>query len=102
MAPEEIARVASLAKGEGALKKFLRGSPLSADDARRFWGGRINARITAAGLDELGGALRRANDAAAGEAAPAGLPSLSTCYGLLNLHRLLRSRFEREVIAAGD
>lgn len=101
MEPEEIARVASLAKGDGALKKFLRGSPLNADDARRFWGGRVNARVTTAQLVELDGMLRRATVAAGEPQAPEGLPPLSTCYALLNLHRLLRGRFETEVSAAG-
>jgi hypothetical protein len=100
MTPEEIERVAALRNGE-AIKKFLRGSPLTADDARRFWGHPRGGRVTREQLDELAALLGRATEAAGEPQTPEGLPTLSYCYGLLNLHRLLRGRFEAEVSAGG-
>ena len=98
MTPEDIVRVASLAKGE-AIKKFLRGSPLTFADALAFWGCRKGTVDVIGKADARGAMLRRVYDNH--DAAAEGLPPYSVCYGLLNLHRLLRSRFEREVIAAG-
>lgn len=88
----DVAAVIALAEDE-TLRKFLRGSPLVEADARRFW--RVadiesgSERI--ASIEEL---LKRAVESF-GENGPGllGLPSLSTCFGLLNVHRLLRARF---------
>jgi hypothetical protein len=98
MTPEDVAVVARLAKSE-ALKKYLRGSPVTFADALAFWGCRKGTVDVIGKADARGALLRRVweNHDAAAE----GLPPFSVCYGLLNLHRLLRSRFEREVIAAG-
>lgn len=105
MAPEDIASVAAMATGE-ALKKFLRGSPLTAADARRFWGHPRGGRVARVELEALDALLARATVAAAEGARPEGarpegLPKLSVCHGLYNLHRLLRGRFEAEVLAGG-
>lgn len=102
MTAEEIARVAALgAKPEGALRKFLRGSPLTLADARCFWGHPRGGRVTREELDELERVLVRAVEATAEPGHVNGLPGLSTCFALRNLHRLLRSRFEAEALA-GD
>lgn len=98
MTPEDVATVARLAKST-ALKKYLRGSPVTFADALAFWGCRKGTVDVIGKVDARGSLLRRVFDNY--DAAAEGLPPYSVCYGLLNLHRLLRSRFEREVIAAG-
>lgn len=95
----EVSRVHALAKSD-ALKKFLRGSPLRAEDARDFWtlgaehpkGDPAKARAETAAL--LTRAFESFTDA--GPTTPT-LPPLSTCFGLLNLHRLMAGKF-----AGGD
>lgn len=94
----DVTAVAALAK-HSTLKKFLRGSPLTFADALAFWGCRKGTVDVIGKADARGAMLRRVYDNH--DAAAEKLPPFSVCYGLLNLHRLLRSRFEREVIAAG-
>lgn len=84
-----------------ALRKFLRGSPLAFADARRFWllpealDAYPEGRLRAAE-----GALERAVAYLSLDGAPQlDLPPLPTCYGLLNLHRLMASRFAAELRA---
>lgn len=82
-----------------ALRKFLRGSPIIFADARQFWS--LPADLSTypgARLAAVEGALKRAWEYLSTEGAAQGdLPSLSTCYGLLNLHRLMRDRFAPEL-----
>jgi hypothetical protein len=94
----DVDAVARLAKHQ-TLKKFLRGSPLTFADALAFWGCRKGTVDVIGKADARGAMLRRVYDNH--DAAAEKLPPFSVCYGLLNLHRLMRSRFEREVIAAG-
>lgn len=96
------ARVTKLAQGQ-ALRKFLRGSPLTFQDALDFWGARAARtapdRAEATERD-LSLALERMNEndpAYAGR----GYPAISTVYGLLNLSRLMRGRFAAELGGAG-
>lgn len=68
-----------------ALKSFLRGQHITQEQAEAFW-------ITGGGRNTTGDLLRRALEAVDVEPRPR-LPSLSSCYGLLNLHRLLCDRW---------
>lgn len=96
--PQEIHAVWLIAKSD-ALWKFFRGSPLTFADACAFWG--ISPSRPAAvqeRLDATEALLKRAVDSLGAEgASDSRLPSFSTCYGLLNLHRLLRVRFARDI-----
>lgn len=96
--PADVALCAALAKSD-ALRKFLRGSPLTFTDACAFWG--ISPKHldgASSRLDEVDTRLNRAVQAFPDDGpAPDVLPPLSTCYGLLNLHRLMRGRFSREL-----
>jgi hypothetical protein len=100
LTPQEIHAVGLIAKSD-ALRKFLRGSPLTFADACVFWG--ISASRPAAvqeRLDATEELLKRVVDSLGAEGATdSRLPSLSTCYGLLNLHRLMLGRFARELDA---
>ena len=98
LSAQEVIAINVIAKSD-ALRKFLRGSPLTFADALAFWGCRKGTVDVIGKADARGAMLRRVYDNH--DAAAEGLPPYSVCYGLLNLHRLLRSRFEREVIAAG-
>ncbi len=99
LAPQEIMAVGVIAKGD-ALRKFLRGSPLTFGDACAFWG--ITAGRTSnvqEKLDVVEDLLKRVVESFGAEGTPVDprMPSLSTCYGLLNLHRLMLTRFQREL-----
>ncbi len=99
LAPHEVVAVGVIAKGD-ALRKFLRGSPLTFGDACSFWG--ITTRTTGAQqkVDAIEDLLKRVVESFGSEGATdPRLPSLSTCYGLLNLHRLMTGRFARELEA---
>lgn len=100
LAEEDIALVTKV-KESGALKKFLRGSPLTYFDARDFFG--VTSRDVMSAVDRSGEVLRLATVIVAteGEHDPR-LPSLSTVYGLLNLHRLLTGRFAEELRVAQE
>ena len=100
LSAQEVIAINVIAKSD-ALRKFLRGSPLTFADACFFWGisqarpGAAQQRLDA--TEEL---LKRVVDSLGTEGATDGrLPSLSTCYGLLNLHRLMLGRFARELDA---
>lgn len=83
-----------------ALRKFLRGSPLTFADASSFWG--LTARTSNASqrIAEVGARFERVTRLFEGKSVvDSRLPPLSTCYGLLNLHRLMLSRFARELEA---
>lgn len=85
-----------------ALRKFLRGHALTFGDACAFWGFSTSSRpaVVQQRIDETADLLKRAVDSFGtdGPADPR-LPSLSTCYGLFNLHRLMLDKFSREVEA---
>lgn len=97
---QDVYAVGVIAKSD-ALRKFLRGSPLTFADACVFWG--ISQSRPAAvqqRLDATEELLKRVVDSLGTEGATDGrLPSLSTCYGLLNLHKLMLGRFARELEA---
>ncbi len=94
----EIQALGMLAKTE-ALRKFLRGSPLSFVDASAFWGfSPTRPSAVQQKLDATEAILKRAVESFGSEGAvDSRLPPLSTCYGLLNLHRLMLGRFSREL-----
>ena len=99
LAPHEVVAVGVIAKGD-ALRKFLRGSPLTFADACSFWG--ITSRTSGAQqkVDAIEDLLKRVVESFGSEGATdPRLPPLSTCYGLLNLHRLMTGRFSRELEA---
>lgn len=100
LTPQEVYAVGNIAKGD-ALRKFLRGSPLSFADACVFWGvSQSRPAAVQQRLDATEELLKRVVDSLGTEGATDGrLPSLSTCYGLLNLHRLMLGRFSRELDA---
>jgi len=99
MTVHEVAAVQQIARAE-ALRKFLRGSPLSFHDACAFWG--INSSMRPASVEQrvesTGALLTQAVESFGkdGVVDPR-LPSLSTCYGLFNLHRLMLDKFVREL-----
>lgn len=100
IADEDVALVAKAEKS-GALKKFLRGSPLNLADAQDFFG--ITSREVMSAVDRSGEVLRLATAIVASDGEhDSRLPSLSTTYGLLNLHRLLASRFAEELRVAQE
>lgn len=85
-----------------SLRKFLRGSPLTFADACSFWGiARVSGTTVSTRVDATEALLKRAVESF-GEKSSTDprLPPLSTCYGLLNLHRLMLGRFERELARA--
>jgi hypothetical protein len=88
-----------LAKTE-ALRKFLRGSPLTFVDACTFWSisaaRPVGARQT---IDGVGVLLARAVESFGLHPDDPRLPGLATCFGLLNVHRILVARFAREIEA---
>lgn len=97
----DVAFVKKTAKGN-AIKKFLRGSPLGFADAIEFWGITSRTRAPIARASIVGDTLLSAVDSFGEVNMDPRLPPLSTCYGLLNLNRLMRSRFEKELAALAD
>lgn len=99
--PEDVAAILALARCP-ALQKFQRGSPLTFADACLFWAisrttdpDAVQARVEA-----IAALLARVVETFAGEGAPdPRLPPLATCFGLLNLHHLMRGRFAGELAA---
>ncbi len=84
----------------GTLRRFLLGSPLTFAGACEFWGlSQKHPRRVRDRLHEVEQLLERVTRAFDGSAVDVRLPKLSVCYGLLNLHRLLSSRFARELDA---
>lgn len=90
-----------IARGD-ALRKFLRGSPLTFNDASAFWGihSAMRPQIVQARLDATAELLKRAVESFGNDnAADPRMPTLATCYGLFNLDRLMREKFSREIDA---
>jgi hypothetical protein len=100
LTPVELLGLSTLAKCE-ALRKFLRGSPVNFADACDFWGVSPKRPADAVARAEHTERLLVRVVESLREDGPVDpkLPSLSTCYGLLNLHRLMRSRFAKELDA---
>lgn len=96
----DVTFVKKTAKGN-AIKKFLRGSPLGFDDAIEFWGITSRTRDPIARASVVSDRISRVVNSF-GDYFDPRLPPLSTCYGLLNLNRLMRSRFEKEIAALAD
>ncbi len=85
-----------------ALRKFLRGQSLSFLDACAFWGFTPSSRPAAVAqrLEETADLLKRAVESFGTEGGPAPrMPPLATCFGLMNLHRLMAEKFARELDA---
>ena len=93
-------RLTMIARGD-ALRKFLRGSPLTFADACAFWSIRraMDPEVVRERLDATASLLARAVKAFAGDAPDPRMPTLATCYGLFNVDRLMRERFARELAA---
>lgn len=98
---EDVRAINAIAKSE-ALRKFLRGSPLTFADASVFWAiSRVIPEVVQQRLDAAGELLERVVYSLGKEGpTDSRLPSLATCYGLLNLHRLMLRHFSRELDAA--
>jgi hypothetical protein len=81
-----------------ALRKFLRGQPLSFSDACAFWGfsSASRAAVVQQRLDMTTDLLKRAVESFS-IGVDARIPPLSTCYGLFNLNRLMAEKFAREL-----
>jgi hypothetical protein len=81
-----------------ALRKFLRGQPLSFSDACAFWGfsSSSRAQVVQQRLDMTTDLLKRAVESFS-NGVDARIPPLSTCYGLFNLNRLMAEKFAREL-----
>jgi len=81
-----------------ALRKFLRGQPLSFTDACAFWGfsSASRAAVVQQRLDMTTDLLKRAVESFS-NGVDARIPPLSTCYGLFNLNRLMAEKFAREL-----
>lgn len=81
-----------------ALRKFLRGQPLSFSDACAFWGFSSSSRaaVVQQRLDMTTDLLKRAVESFS-HGVDARIPPLSTCYGLFNLNRLMAEKFAREL-----
>lgn len=98
----DVAEMRRLAKAV-ALRKFLRGEALSFDDACSFWGFTASSdpTVVAQRLEETSGLLRRTLERfdERGSVPDERMPSLSTCYGLFNLHRLMLDRYANELTA---
>lgn len=96
----EVQSIQQVARAE-ALRKFLRGSPLTFADACGFWGFSTSSRpaVVQQRLELTGDVLKRAVESFGAGATDPRLPPLSTCYGLFNLHRLMSERFAREIEA---
>lgn len=94
----EVQSIQQVARAE-ALRKFLRGSPLTFADACGFWGFSTSSRpaVVQQRLELTADVLKRAVESFGAGVTDARLPPLSTCYGLFNLHRLMVERFAREI-----
>ena len=81
-----------------ALRKFLRGQPLSFADACAFWGfsSASRAAVVQQRLEMTTDLLKRAVESFS-NGVDARIPPLSTCYGLFNLNRLMAEKFAREL-----
>lgn len=89
----EFARLQTLAR-HATSKKFLRGSPLRAEDAMSFWGVKSNDRQAVKDkVAQVGEFLERVVAVIRNSGWPTPSPSISTCYALLNTHRVMESKF---------
>ena len=96
---QDVYAVGVIAKSD-ALRKFLRGSPLTFADACSFWGFSTSSRpaVVQQRVDAATDLLKKAVESFGnGASADPRLPPLSTCYGLFNLHRLMSEKFAREL-----
>lgn len=93
----DVAGLQQIAKAD-ALRKFLRGQPLSFSDACAFWGfsSASRAAVVQQRLDMTTELLKRAVEGFS-NGVDARIPPLSTCYGLFNLNRLMAEKFAREL-----
>jgi hypothetical protein len=95
--PMDVNALQQIAKAD-ALRKFLRGQPLSFSDACAFWGfsSASRAAVVQQRLDMTTDLLKRAVESFS-NGVDARIPPLSTCYGLFNLNRLMAEKFAREL-----
>lgn len=97
LTPMDVNALQQIAKAD-ALRKFLRGQPLSFSDACAFWGfsSASRAAVVQQRLDMTSDLLKRAVESFS-NGVDARIPPLSTCYGLFNLNRLMAEKFAREL-----
>ena len=97
LTPMDVNALQQIGKAD-ALRKFLRGQPLSFTDACTFWGFSSASRATVVQqrLDMTTELLKRAVESFS-NGIDARIPPLSTCYGLFNLNRLMAEKFAREL-----
>lgn len=97
LTPAEVQHVQGFVKAD-ALRKFLRGQPLTLIDACNFWGFGVSApaETVEQRLRLAVEVLKRSVESFA-EGVDSRLPPLSTCYGLFNLNRLMAEKFAREL-----
>ena len=99
LSAEDAYSINLIAKGD-ALRKFLRGSPLTFNDGCAFWSisTTMLPQVVSQRLDATEGLLKRAVESFGSEGPQdSRIPPLSTCYGLLNLHKLMLGKFAREL-----
>ncbi|MBI5516679.1 MAG: hypothetical protein HY909_23040 [Deltaproteobacteria bacterium] len=99
LSDREVDALQQIVKAD-ALRKFLRGQPLSFTDACAFWGfsGSSRPAVVQQRLTDTAELLRHAVESFGAEGTPdKRLPTLSTVYGLFNLHKLMLDRFSREL-----
>lgn len=97
LTPVDVNALQQVAKAD-ALRKFLRGQPLTFADACTFWGFSSSSRaaVVQQRLDMTTDLLKRAVESFS-NGVDARIPPLSTCYGLFNLNRLMAEKFAREL-----
>lgn len=97
LTPMDVNALQQIAKAD-ALRKFLRGQPLSFTDACAFWGfsSASRAAVVQQRLEMTTELLKRAVESFS-KGVDARIPPLSTCYGLFNLNRLMAEKFAREL-----
>lgn len=97
LTPMDVNALQQIGKAD-ALRKFLRGQPLSFSDACAFWGfsSASRAAVVQQRLDMTTDLLKRAVESFS-NGVDARIPPLSTCYGLFNLNRLMAEKFAREL-----
>jgi len=97
LTPVDVNALQQVAKAD-ALRKFLRGQPLTFSDACTFWGFSSSSRaaVVQQRLDMTTDLLKRAVESFS-NGVDARIPPLSTCYGLFNLNRLMAEKFAREL-----
>lgn len=97
LTPAEVQHVQGFVKVD-ALRKFLRGQPLTLADACKFWGFGVSAPAeTVEQRLRLAVEVLKRSVESFTEGVDSRLPPLSTCYGLFNLNRLMAEKFAREL-----